>query len=63
VQALVVAVPVPADAVAALEAVDGKTFISQRMKSAQPGGAGTDQTVVAPRHIASIRSGAPASKT
>ena len=50
VQALVVGVPVPADAVAALEAVDGKAFVAQHLKRAQPGGAGADQAVVASRH-------------
>src|SRR5918999_652193 len=55
VQAFVVAVPVAADAVAALEAVDGKAFVEQHLKRAQRGGACADQTVVAPRHAAEYR--------
>ena len=55
VQALVVGVPVPADAVAALEAVDGKTFVEEHLQRAQPGGAGADQAVVASAHAAEYR--------
>jgi hypothetical protein len=62
-QTLVVAVPVSADAVAALKAVDGKTFVAQHLERAQPGGASADQTVVAVRHGASIRSRSLASKS
>ncbi len=37
--------PVAADAVAALEAVDGKTFVTEDLQRAQSCGAGADQAV------------------
>ena len=60
VQALVVGVPVPADAIAALEAVDGESFVAQHLERAEPGGAGADHAVVASRHAAEYRGSAPA---
>jgi hypothetical protein len=51
---LVVAVPVAADAVGALEAFDGKTFVKQHLKRAQPGAAGADQAGMARAHERSI---------
>src|SRR5262249_23488972 len=55
VQALVVGVPVAADAIAALEAVDGKAFVAEHLERPQPGGAGADQAVVASPHGAEYR--------
>src|SRR5919197_5165942 len=55
VQARVIRVPVAADAVAALEAIDGKTFVTEHLQRPEPCGSGTDQTVTASGHAAEYR--------
>jgi DNA-binding transcriptional LysR family regulator len=46
---------VPADAITALEAVDGKTFVPQHLQRAEAGRTGADQTVVATTHPVQYR--------
>jgi hypothetical protein len=42
---------VAADAVAALEAVDGKTFVKEDLERSQSGSSGADQAVIHARSV------------
>lgn len=53
-QALVVGMPMPGDSIAALEAIDGKSFIAEHLERAQPRCSSADQAVFPSPHAASI---------
>jgi hypothetical protein len=51
------------DTIAALEAIDGKTFVAQHLQRTQAGGSSADQTVVPLPHAASIENSSRASES